>query len=76
MEVKQRPLDALIAKYGKDVNFIPAESLPLEAFGIDPAAGWLLYRVERPAGRNAPLSAEEYVAIHPATGQVRPLGYH
>lgn len=74
MDVKQRAVDALIAKYGEPVNLVPAESLSVETFGLEPA-GWQLYRVA-PSTKDRAIGKEEYVAIHSATGQVRFLGYH
>jgi hypothetical protein len=70
MSNEQRAIDALIQKYKEQLRLIPADALPAPVYDFDPT-GWLLFRLDP---QSDCLGGDEFVAIHPARGDVRFLG--
>jgi len=64
-------LDALAKRYRDSVELVRVHALPAPAYGFDPE-GWELFAVlDKHVTR---LGATEYVAVHPASGEIRHLG--
>jgi hypothetical protein len=68
---KQLALNAVVGGIAARLDVVPVDALPRPAYGFDPS-GWCLFAAVDQS--TCQVGASQYVAVNPATGEVKLLG--